>query len=456
MKNSHKYKPKHQHATIGAVHTATAVTIPTTKTVAPVVPKKTEIKKEFTPTLILATSFIDKVKYLHKVVKQNTEWSAILLYSNAEGSIDDAANWKINVEDLILMDIGTSAYTEYDMEADDAYATDKWMDHLEKGGKIGHLHTHHNMACYFSGTDMSELHDNAPQHNYYLSLIVNYKDIDSWCAKVAICGTETTTGSMTVTKTWKGAKGVMSKEESDTINVSEDVLYLMDCKLVTEASTEIPEDLVERVKAIELAKTPKIPAYTTYHNRGAVSTPGYKPQIYSSPGTLHTSGDIFDEWEDVHPKRYPAMTSNEVTITQKNDYSLSSSPKFSPAKVEPLLVKILRVAPSSVLSLDNTMMDLETAPIEEQFRRLDECDAIFEEYCKNFFKDVALTPIHMHAIANSMYSLLNNYQVFTVHDYIDNLLAGFLLEEGEYVPAVVTSLTGLKVSEQFDLEPSKK
>ncbi len=454
-------KNKHQYATVGAqtpaktaVHTATAATIPTTAVKTVVVPKRTEIKKEFTPTLILATSFIDKVKYLHKTVKLNTEWSAILLYSTKEGSIDDAANWVISVDDLILMDIGTSAYTEYDMEAGDDYATEKWMDHLEKeGGKIGHLHTHHNMNCYFSGTDMGELHDNAPQHNYYLSLIVNYKDIDSWCAKVAVCGTEITKGSIITTKTWKGAKGVMSKEESDSIDVSKDVLYLMDCKLTTEAETTIPDDLVARVKSIEAdkaAKAVKAASYAyphNYHNRGVV---GYTPKtVYTSPSA--SKGDDLDEWDDVYPKSYASYTPK---VTQKNDHTLGTH-KFSPGKVSPLLVKILRLAPTSIMSLENAMMDFETMPVGGQFDHILKCEEIFEEYCKTHFKEVDLTPIHFHAIANSMMSLINNFVVFATHDLIDSMLVNYLLEEGEYIPAVVTSLTGLKVEDQWDLATTK-
>ena len=51
------------------------------------------------------------------------------------------------------------------------------------------------MAAYFSSTDSAELHDNAPNHAYYLSLIVNYKDIKDWCAKIAICGEQEVTGT---------------------------------------------------------------------------------------------------------------------------------------------------------------------------------------------------------------------------------------------------------------------
>ena len=39
--------------------------------------------------------------------------------------------------------------------------------------KVGHIHSHNVMRVFFSGTDMDELHDNAPSHNFYVSLIVN-------------------------------------------------------------------------------------------------------------------------------------------------------------------------------------------------------------------------------------------------------------------------------------------
>lgn len=45
-------------------------------------------------------------------------------------------------------------------------------EHLEEC-RIGHIHSHNTMGVFFSGTDWGELEDNAPNHNYYLSLIVN-------------------------------------------------------------------------------------------------------------------------------------------------------------------------------------------------------------------------------------------------------------------------------------------
>ena len=97
------------------------------------------------------------------------------------GSIKDPSTMILTVEDILPMNKGTQAYTEYSM---DDRVIDYMMDNetMEKGWKMGHIHSHNTMAVFFSGTDWSELEDNAPHHNFYLSLIVN--NFMDFCAKV--------------------------------------------------------------------------------------------------------------------------------------------------------------------------------------------------------------------------------------------------------------------------------
>ena len=45
----------------------------------------------------------------------------------------------------------------------------------EKNWKVGHIHSHHSMSVFFSGTDEAELRENSANHNFYLSIIVNNK-----------------------------------------------------------------------------------------------------------------------------------------------------------------------------------------------------------------------------------------------------------------------------------------
>lgn len=69
------------------------------------------------------------------------------------------------------MDKGTKSYTEYNW---DEAVVEYQMDNPEAIDWLkGHIHSHNDFNVFFSGTDWSELNDNCPQHNFYLSLIVN-------------------------------------------------------------------------------------------------------------------------------------------------------------------------------------------------------------------------------------------------------------------------------------------
>lgn len=491
----------------GKAATASTTTPVATKTSTPgytkvvTLPKRTEVKTDYKPTVILADAFLQKVAYLHKNVKANTEWSAILLYSNKQGSIDDANNWVILVEDCILMDIGTSAYTEYDMEAGDEYATNRWMDHLEKGGKIGHLHTHHNMKCYFSGTDMEELHDNAPNHNYYLSLIVNYRDINAWCAKVAVCGEEKTTGTMETVKSWIGAKGPMEKKETETLKDTKRMLYLMDCKLVPESDTHVPEGLQQRIDEIVKKKAAATPTRiynqhgtwsqgastgswkqgannvattnkgteskgTTKYSAGVMSMGNGNTRLYpTTPAKVHTPysapgtdiDDIEDDgvWSglfDTNGNPIPQIAAHSEEPKAKRGTVVE---RFSPKVCGPILVQIISQDMATKESLETCLMTMEGATDAALDLYMDECAGLFMEYVNLHFPET-LTALHLHAIAVSMYYALAPYEIFTAYDAIDHMLTEYLKEDGEFQPTVIKQMTGVDIEDQVCLEKEEE
>lgn len=85
----------------------------------------------------------------------------------------------------------------------------------------------HNMNTYFSSTDMSELADNAEQHQYYLSLIVNNAmDI---VAKVGVAVEQEM--NIQGKRTFRGLTGMFTKPFSRT--VKETVLEHYDCDIYT-------------------------------------------------------------------------------------------------------------------------------------------------------------------------------------------------------------------------------
>ena len=123
---------------------------------------------------------LHQVQYLCKTIPE-VEWSGVLFYTT-EGSISKPETFKITLKTILPLDKGTKGYTEYNLD-------DRFLDFIEEDfeerctWKVGHIHSHNSMPVFFSGTDMAELNDNAPSHNFYLSLIVNnYMD---FMAKVA-------------------------------------------------------------------------------------------------------------------------------------------------------------------------------------------------------------------------------------------------------------------------------
>ena len=121
---------------------------------------------------------LHQIKWLCKEISR-VEWSGVLFYS-MEGSITDPENLVFTLEHILPMHKGTSGYTEY--ELGEAVIEYMMENEESENWKMGHIHSHNTMDVFFSGTDMSELEDNAPNHNFYLSLIVN--NFMEFCAKV--------------------------------------------------------------------------------------------------------------------------------------------------------------------------------------------------------------------------------------------------------------------------------
>ena len=86
-----------------------------------------------------------QIQYLCQEIPK-VEWSGVLFY-RVEGTIKDPKNMKIILEEILLMDKGSSTYTEY---AFDSSVVEHIMDneHLEDC-KIGHVHSHNTMGKLF-------------------------------------------------------------------------------------------------------------------------------------------------------------------------------------------------------------------------------------------------------------------------------------------------------------------
>lgn len=151
--------------------------------------KDLSIQKSEKPTLIISELLMRQIKDMCARTPNGKEWSGPFFYKEIEGNISQPELFVLSGEFLYPMDIGTSVYTEYEILPRPGVNKSplvKWaMRHvIGKGLQLGHIHSHHNMGVWFSGTDMMELEENSSKHNYYLSLIVNNKS--EMVAKIGI------------------------------------------------------------------------------------------------------------------------------------------------------------------------------------------------------------------------------------------------------------------------------
>ncbi len=118
--------------------------------------------------LIIPAEVERKIRFACQKV-WSTEWSGTLFFTH-EGSFENN-DLVIRCVDIYIMDIGTQAYTEFDMNPDViAYmcGNPELLD-----CQMGLIHSHNNMNTFFSGTDTATLKEEGRDRNNFVSLIVN-------------------------------------------------------------------------------------------------------------------------------------------------------------------------------------------------------------------------------------------------------------------------------------------
>lgn len=236
--------------------------------------KKNETKKsksvqvieiEQKPKLVLSSKLMNLTNYFHNQIGKD-EWSGILFYT-VDGSIRDIDNLTFRAETMMLKDIGTSAYTSYEFDADvlDFYDQNPETEDM----KLGMIHTHHNMSNYFSSTDMDELKENAPNHNYYLSLIMSFDC--NYSAKLAIYAKA------------KDSSVYIKDEEGKEIEqkiAGKDIVYIADCTVVF----ELDSYNIKAIKDLKEAKKKKAEKKKKNSNQMTLY-PGYGSRNYANKYT---------------------------------------------------------------------------------------------------------------------------------------------------------------------------
>lgn len=242
-----------------------------------------EEKKEVKPVLelvhrqdifkiVIPVEVEKKIRFLCKNI-WDVEWSGVLFYK-VEGAFEDKS-LTIRCVDLFQMDIGTSTCTEFNVSPDMATYMIDHPELLEEGIYQGLIHSHNNMATFFSGTDTATLSAEGNDMAHFVSLIVN--NAGKYTAGVTRKYKCVQTVSEKYTyPTWNGEV----REGVETFDIEEEKLEWFNLDIVFEDATDDFEtEMMERIKEIKEAKKKVVTLmyggrnYPQYGNYGKAITP---------------------------------------------------------------------------------------------------------------------------------------------------------------------------------------
>ena len=290
--------------------------------------------------LIIPAEVERKIRFTCQKV-WNTEWSGTLFFTY-EGSFENN-DLVIRCVDIYIMDIGTQAYTEFDMNPDViAYMT----EHTELlDCQLGLIHSHAGFQTFFSGTDQATLKEEGRDRNNFVSLIVN--------------NAGTYTAAITRRIKSKQVKESVSYEffgdgeKQDTKEYVSDAdeiewFYL---KIEKEGENYSFPDMAARLEEIKQAKAEKakkaqIPVYPS----------GYKPVIANFYGTKAGPANPVKK-EDSKPKVVQSSLFDNVDDLPFNDnYSLPyGQVTFDKATLKSLVLQLIT---GSIIISNDSKIDI--------------------------------------------------------------------------------------------------
>lgn len=256
--------------------------------------------------LIIPAEVERKIRFTCQKV-WNTEWSGTLFFTH-EGSFENN-DLVIRCVDIYIMDIGTQAYTEFDMNPDViAYMT----EHSELlDCQLGLIHSHAGMQTFFSGTDTATLKEEGRDRNNFVSLIVN--------------NAGTYTAAITRRVKSKQVKESVSYEffgdgeKHDTkeyVSDAEEIEWFY-LKIEKEGENYSFPDMAARLEEIKQAKEERAKKTQTPVYQG-----GYKPIIANFYGTKAGLANLVKKEANKPEVVQPTLFDNVDDLSFDDNYSL--------------------------------------------------------------------------------------------------------------------------------------
>lgn len=256
--------------------------------------------------LIISAEVERKIRFTCQKV-WNTEWSGTLFFTH-EGSFENN-DLVIRCVDIYIMDIGTQAYTEFDMNPDViAYMT----EHSELlDCQMGLIHSHNNMSTFFSGTDTATLKEEGRDRNNFVSLIVN--NAGTYTAAI----TRRIKSKQVMESVSYEFFGDGEKQDTKEYVSDADEIEWFYLKIEKEGDNYSFPDMAARLEEIKQAKAEKAKKAQT-----PVYSSGYKPVIANSYDTKAGPANLVKK-EDSKPEVVqPTLFDNTDDLPFDDNYSL--------------------------------------------------------------------------------------------------------------------------------------
>ena len=257
-------------------------------------PQRNIIQKKELPFKLIIPSQVQKKIDLMCLKINNIEWSGSLFY-DYEGSWKDN-NLVIKVLDFFLQDIGNTGSTTFEQSPDVVRFR---IDNDLLTAQMGLIHSHHNMAAFFSGTDMNTLEKEALDHNHFVSLVVNNRR--QYVAAITAVTTSQRIKQVVEKKIFTTFNGQNDEttpstfEETEEVNEVEYVMMPIEIEDYEDSNIELI-NRIEEVKKEKEAKKVTTPPWEQrvngYEHKFPIQAPNLPLQNYKN---FHTQTSLFPE-----------------------------------------------------------------------------------------------------------------------------------------------------------------
>lgn len=259
--------------------------------------------------LIIPAEVEKKIRFACQKV-WSTEWSGALFFTH-EGSFENN-DLVIKCVDIYIMDIGTQAYTEFDMNPDVIAYMCENPELLDC--QMGLIHSHNNMSTFFSGTDTATLKEEGRDRNNFVSLIVN--NAGSYTAAI----TRRIKSKQVMESVSYEFFGDGEKQDTKEYVSDADEIEWFYLKIEKEGENYSFPDMAARLEEIKQAKAER--AEKAKKAQTPVYQGGYKPVIANSYGTKAGPANLVKKEADKAKVTQPTLFDNVDDLPFEDGYDI--------------------------------------------------------------------------------------------------------------------------------------